>query len=191
MSTRNGCSVGTALRVRRALTGTAVALVFMAAPQAGAQELVHTFRNPSFGGNPFYSDHLNTTAGYSRPKQREEVTPPLTEDDLLAQQIRSRLTSSLTSDIIQRIEAAKPGESGEFVFGNQRITFQRGTTETRVTFANTTTGETREIVIPVRPAGSNPSFSLGSAEQNLLSPSAGTGTSPRTSAEVLLGRPPL
>jgi len=120
---------------------------------ASAQELVHTFTNPSFGGNPFYSDHLIGIANIHRPDAPEEPQEdPPSEEELLAAQLRSQFLSQLTGEIRRRIQTAQPGDSGEFELGDQRISFVRTATETQITFLNTRTGETRRVVIP---AGSN------------------------------------
>jgi hypothetical protein len=75
------------------------AALFAAGP-ASAQELVHTFTNPSFGGNPFYSEHLLATANIHRPDAPEEPaeTPP-SEEELLASQLRSQFLSQLSGEI--------------------------------------------------------------------------------------------
>jgi curli production assembly/transport component CsgF len=149
-----------------------LALIFFGAGHASAQELTHRFINPSFGGNPFYSEHLLGIANIHRPKQPEApADPPPTEEELIASQIRARLLSQLSGDVLDRIEAAKPGETGEFEFGEQRISFTRTLTETQVTFLNTRTGVTQRLVIPVnRPAGvfsGTPGAAVPSAEQAL------------------------
>lgn len=145
---------------------------------AQAQELTHRFLNPSFGGNPFYSDHLLGIANIHRPKEPEDPEEPApTEEELLARQLQARFLSQLSSTIRERIEGAKPGESGEFEFGDQRISFTRTATETRVTFVNTRTGESRVIVIPVQPSAS--SFAGGA--------SAAGAPGPSLSAEQALG----
>lgn len=132
----------------------AAAATLVATP-ASAQELVHRFINPSFGGNPFYSDHLFSIANLDRPDQPEEPAEPVpTEEELIARQIRARFLSNLSSDIIQQIERSQPGQSGEFNFGNQRVSFTRTATETRITFTNTETGVTDTIVVPVRSGSS-------------------------------------
>lgn len=147
-----------------------------AASAAHAQELTHRFINPSFGGNPFYSDHLLGIANIHRPDEPEEPAAPApTEEELLARQLQARFLSQLSTSIRDQIENAQPGQSGSFDFGNQRISFTRSQAETRVTFVNTTTGETRVIVIPVAGAGSS-----------ALAASAGTARAP-VSAEQALG----
>lgn len=125
-------------------------LTALSAP-ACAQEFTQTFINPSFGGNPFYSDHLIAIAGLDRPEEPEDEDDTPSADELLASQIRAGLTSSLTSDILLAIQNAEPGDTGRFVIGDQIITFIRTAGETRVTFTNGRTGEVSELVIPVSP----------------------------------------
>ena len=134
----------------RAAAVLAAAFALAAAPQASAQELTHRFINPSFGGNPFNSDHLRGIAALDRPASPELArTAGLSEQQLLVRQIQSRLLSSLSSGLIEAITGASPGTSGEFIIGDQRITYERTLTEIRLTFFNETTGETTEIVLPV------------------------------------------
>lgn len=156
---------------------------------AQAQELTHRFLNPSFGGNPFYSDHLLGIANIHRPDEPEEPREePPSEEELIASQVRARLLSGLSSDILDRIENAQPGESGEFEFGDQRISFTRTATETRVTFVNNRTGETRRVVIPVNNQRGS-TFRVGaslSVPQQTLG-TLGTVGSRASSAEQALG----
>ncbi|HZG47510.1 MAG TPA: curli assembly protein CsgF [Allosphingosinicella sp.] len=142
------------LRAAKRLAATLLAgAAFFAAGPASAQELVHTFTNPSFGGNPFYSEHLLATANIHRPDEPEEPSdPPPSEEELLASQLRSQFLSQLSGEIRRRIQTARPGDTGTFELGDQRISFVRTATETQITFLNTRTGETRRVVIP---AGSN------------------------------------
>ncbi len=140
---------------RAALAGLAAAAAGLVAAPASAQELVHRFINPSFGGNPFNSSHLLAIAQIDRPAEPEEPAEPVpTEEELIARQIRARFLSNLSSDIIQQIERAQPGQSGEFTFGNQRVSFTRTATETRITFTNIDTGVTDTITVPVRTGSS-------------------------------------
>ena len=180
------------------------ASVCLVSPSVDAQEMVQTFRDPGFGGNPFNTDYLKATAEYSRPQQTAN-TP--SADDLLASQIRSQLTSTLSADILTRIQTATPGESGSFTLGTQKIDYSRSQTETVVTFTNTVTGVTSKLVIPVAkprtsfsvsPGQSNAALSGSSAEQALGAIGTAAEVSPSKSAttgvvglELSLGPPPL
>jgi len=153
---------------RRWLGGIAVAIVAsIGSTAASAQELRQQFISPSFGGNPFNSDHLLAIANIHRPQAPAGATVGLSQQDLLVRQIQSRLLSALSSGLVEAVTGADPGTTGEFVIGDQRITFERTLTEIRLTFFNETTGETTEIVLPVfalTPAGMAGGASAGSPE---------------------------
>ena len=180
---------------------SALALIaLVGAPSAAqAQELVHRFINPSFGGNPFYSEHLLGIANIHRPDEPEEPATPLpTEEEALANQIRSSLNSQVQSQILERIRNAQPGQSGNFTLGDQQISFVRTATETRVTFLNTKTGESRVIVVPV-PGANTGTLGVASATAAGRSPEQALGAlgtvanGPLSGAQgsSLLGTPPL
>jgi curli production assembly/transport component CsgF len=148
---------------RGAIAAVTLAALAAAPSAAQAQELIHRFINPSFGGNPFYSDHLIGIANIHRPEQPEEPDEPQpTEEERLVESLRASLNAQVSSEILDRIRSAQPGQSGDFTLGVQRISFVRTATETRVTFLNTTTGERREIIIPVS-TGNGPFGSTGTA----------------------------
>lgn len=171
----------------------AAAAVSLGGGSAHAQEMTHRFINPSFGGNPFYSDHLLGIANIHRPEEpAEPTTPPVTEEELLASQLRARLLSQLSSQILTSIQSAQPGDTGNFTFGNQQISFVRTRTETRITFVNSDTGETNTVVIPV--PGASGSASTQSASGAAVSAEQALGASPvpsTGSATGLLSPPPL
>ena len=189
-----------ATQARRGAAVLGLMIVSAAAPSAAqAQELVHRFINPSFGGNPFYSEHLLGIANIHRPSAPEEPADPVpTEEEQLVAQLQSSLNAQVQSQILDRIRNARPGQTGEFTLGEQRVSFTRTATETRVTFVNTRTGETRLIVVPVANSGST-SSSTGSAVAAAQSPEQALGTlgtvpnGPLSGAQTssLLGAPPL
>jgi curli production assembly/transport component CsgF len=191
LSGRQGPS---ARRLLTALLG-GVAAASLGCGAAHAQEMTHRFINPSFGGNPFYSDHLLGIANIHRPEEpKEPTTPPVTEEQLLASQLRARLLSQLSSQILSSIQNAKPGDTGNFELGNQRISFTRTATETRITFVNADTGETNTVVIPVQGAGSSSSASASASSRPLISAEQVLGASPvpsTGSTTGLLPPPPL
>lgn len=177
---------------RRGFRNLLIFALASAGAGASAQEMVQTFKDPSFGGNPFYSDHLLTIAGYHRPSPPTVVTSP---EDLLASQLRAQLTSTLSTNILTTITTAKAGDSGNFTVGSQQISFTKTATETTVTFTNTKTGEVSTIVIPVVKTGTPPFGSLQSPETALVN--SAQPLSPTLAAregsglEVNLGPPPL
>jgi curli production assembly/transport component CsgF len=129
----------------------AVAALTVVAP-ASAQELKFEFKNPSFGGNPFNSDHLIGTATAQRPERKADesgATGELTEAQLFARQIQSRLLSALSSSVVEAITGSEPGSSGDFTVGDQRIAFERSLSEIKLTIFDDSTGENTQIVVPV------------------------------------------
>ena len=171
------------------------------AQPALAQEFVQNFINPSFGGNPFNSDHLIAIATLDRPAAPEDETPAPTPEDLLVSQLQASLNATLSSNVLRTIQNAQPGQSGSFNLGDTRVSFTRTASETRVTFVNSRTGEQREIVVPVAGAatsGAASATTLGSAERILAATSATAPVSPlsRPAARIgesgmLLAPPPL
>jgi curli production assembly/transport component CsgF len=120
----------------------------LSAGAAGAQELSFKFTNPSFGGNPFYADHLLAVATAQRPEKPSE-DDGLSEGEQFARQIQSRILSALSSSIVEAITGSAPGTSGEFTVGDQTIFFERTLTEIRLTITDNVTGEVTTIVVPV------------------------------------------
>jgi hypothetical protein len=102
------------------------------------------------------------------------------------------------SQILDRIRNAQPGQSGNFTLGDQQISFTRTATETRVTFVNTKTGETRVIVVPVPNSGgafgsTGTALAAGRSPEQAL---GALGTVPNgplsgSQSSSLLGTPPL
>jgi curli production assembly/transport component CsgF len=144
---------------------------------AAAQELSFGFTNPSFGGNPFYSAHLLGVAEAQRP-DRPTASSQLSQTQLFAQQLQSRLLSALSAGLTNAITGSKAGDSGEFVIGDQKISFENTGTEIKVTIVNQVTGETTEITVPV--------FNFANATG--ASGGGGATTSSAASPEAALGQ---
>ncbi|MEO0426200.1 MAG: curli assembly protein CsgF [Pseudomonadota bacterium] len=103
------------------------AAVGLLSSQALAQELVHQFRNPSFGGPPFNSSHLLSIAEIDRPDPPQDTTTSFdantSQADLFVRQLESRILSRLSSDITDAIFGEDAEPSGEFAFDDTRISF--------------------------------------------------------------------
>ena len=155
-----GCSRSGVIRM---VIGTAAAALAMGSTGAQAQDLVHHFLDPSFGGNPFYSDHLLAIAAIDRPAQPTTPTTTPTQEELLAQQLRAQLLSQLSGNILDQIQNAAVGDTGDFTFGNQQVSFTRTAAQTTVTFTNTTTGEVNTLVIPASNASASASAGTAAA----------------------------
>ncbi|MEY8880234.1 curli assembly protein CsgF [Donghicola sp. XS_ASV15] len=137
--------------------GTALSL---AAGQVASQDLVYQPVNPSFGGSPLNSGHLlsiasaqrNATASdYEEPQSSSSFSSSstgLSQAELFARQLQSRLLSSLSSEVVEAIFGDDPQESGKVVFGTTEITFDRGIDSIDLTLTDTVEGTVTEISVP-------------------------------------------
>ena len=121
--------------------------LLMGASPAGASQLTYTPVNPSFGGNPFNSNHLLGIANAINTfKEPVVVRDPLAD-------VGATVTRSLLSRINQQINNAIFGEgaaqSGQFTIDQTVIDFQRTGDQVRVQITNNATGSTTVIDVPV------------------------------------------
>jgi curli production assembly/transport component CsgF len=118
---------------------------------ASASELVYQPINPSFGGNPFNSSHLlgiaNAVNKHDGP-QAKSAASSLSQEDLFAQQLQSRLLSGLTDQVVQAVFGPNAQDSGKIVFGDQTITFSRGLEAIHLSIFDSGTGKTTTVDVP-------------------------------------------
>ncbi|SDG09569.1 curli production assembly/transport component CsgF [Limimonas halophila] len=110
------------------MTRTAFAAALAAlliAGSAGASPLTYRPINPSFGGNPFNSDHLLATA--QQQKQFEESRRSFQRDPIadFTADLERRLLSEVARDITGAIFGENPQDSGQFEVGGTTINFER------------------------------------------------------------------
>lgn len=115
---------------------------------ASAQDLVYQPVNPSFGGNPFNSNHLLGIANAQNDFTNPTSSRNSSQADIFARQLQSRLLSALSSQIVTAIFGDNPQESGTISFGGQTVNFIRSLTEVTITIINDDTGEQTVIVVP-------------------------------------------
>lgn len=121
---------------------------FVAAPVA-AQDLVHEPISPTFGGNPFNSQHVLGVANANNDFRDPRATTSNSQADIFARQLQSRLLSALSSQIVDAIFGDNPQESGTISFGGQTIEFFRNLEEVTLIIRDDTTGEETRIVVPL------------------------------------------
>lgn len=121
----------------------------LASIPAAAQDLVHEPISPTFGGNPFNSNHILGTANAQNDYRDPRSTSSSSQADIFARQLQSRLLSSLSSQIVNAIFGENPQESGTISFGGQTITFFRSLDSVTLTITNDDTGEETRIVVPL------------------------------------------
>ena len=130
----------------------AVALAFafcaIASP-ALSQDLVHEPISPTFGGNPFNSNHILGIANAQNKNTDPNAVDRNDQSSIFARQLESRLLSALSSQIVDAIFGENPQESGTITFGGQTIEFVRGLDEVTLIIRNDDTGEETRIVIPL------------------------------------------
>lgn len=119
-----------------------------AAPLA-AQDLVHEPISPTFGGNPFNSQHVLGVANANNDFRDPRAASTNSQADIFARQLQSRLLSALSSQIVDAIFGDNPQESGTISFGGQTIEFFRSLEEVTLIIRNDTTGEETRIVVPL------------------------------------------
>lgn len=113
-----------------------------------AQDLIYQPVNPSFGGNPFNSEHLLALANAQNRYKDPAATTRSSQADVFAQQLQSRLLSALSSQIVDAIFGDNPQEHGIIKFGGQTVEFTRGIDAVTLTITDDATGAVTTIVIP-------------------------------------------
>jgi curli production assembly/transport component CsgF len=127
----------------------ALVLPYPVGSAAMAQDIVYQPVNPSFGGNPFNSNHLLGVANAQNDYRDPRSTSNSSQADIFARQLQSRLLSALSSQIIDAIFGENPQESGTISFGGQTINFFRSLDSVTITIINDETGEETVIVVPL------------------------------------------
>lgn len=130
----------------------AVALVLgccATATPAFAQDLVHEPISPTFGGNPFNSNHILGTANAQNNTTDPDAFDNSTQSSIFARQLESRLLSALSSQIVDAIFGENPQEQGTITFGGQTIEFFRSLDEVTLLIRDDNSGEETRIVIPL------------------------------------------
>jgi curli production assembly/transport component CsgF len=142
------------------ITLVLVTALSLAAGHAASQDLVYQPVNPSFGGSPLNSGHLLSIANAQRNATASDYEAPrssssfnsastgLSQAELFARQLQSRLLSSLSSEVVEAIFGDDPQESGKVVFGTTEITFDRGVDSIDLTLTDTVEGTVTEISVP-------------------------------------------
>lgn len=125
------------------------AALFCAMPSgACAQDMVYTPINPSFGGNPFNSQHLLGIANAQNKFKDPDAAANGSQADIFARQLQSRLLSALSSQITDAIFGANAQQHGTVDFGGQTIEWNRDLDQVTLTITNDATGEVTTIVVP-------------------------------------------
>lgn len=132
--------------VRRA--ALAAGILVACSTAASAQQMVYTPINPSFGGNPFNSQHLLGIANAQNNFKDPSAAGSGSQSDIFARQLQSRLLSALSNNIVNAIFGPNAQNNGTVDFGGQTISWTRALDEVTVTITDDATGEVTTIVVP-------------------------------------------
>ena len=114
-----------------------------------AQDITYEPVSPTFGGNPFNSNHVLGVANANNNTRDPRATTSNSQADIFARQLQSRLLSALSSQIVDAIFGDNPQEQGTISFGGQTIEFFRSLDEVTLIIRNDETGEETRIVVPL------------------------------------------
>jgi curli production assembly/transport component CsgF len=144
------------------VVSTAAALI-LCATSAAASDLSYEPRNPSFGGNPLNGQYL-----LNKARAQDDTEPPdqggdlgLSQDpaDRFKRQLQSRLLGDLADQVSTAIfgeeSGQDPQDSGEFQYGDVKVSFDRGVETVNIDIQNVSTGETTQISVPIFDSGGN------------------------------------
>lgn len=121
----------------------------VAASPALAQDLVHEPISPTFGGNPFNSNHILGIANAQNKTRDPDAVDRNSQSSIFARQLESRLLSALSSQIVDTIFGDNPQEQGTITFGGQTIECFRSLDSVTLIIRDDDTGEETRIVIPL------------------------------------------
>ena len=112
-------------------------------------DLLYKPINPSFGGDPFVSNHLQgLAASQNQYKEDSSSSDGETTTERFLSMLQSRLYSSLASQVAEAIFGENAQPNGTLVFDDQQITFTNDGTSIHLTVTDFSTGQVTNIVIP-------------------------------------------
>jgi curli production assembly/transport component CsgF len=121
--------------------------LFMTADAVHASELVYRPINPSFGGDPFNSNHLlgiaNSINKFEDPKANDRFRPDPQED--FAQVIQSSILSRVASQIADQIYGENARTSGTATVGGTTIQWAQVNGQIRLVLNNGKSTQTIEL----------------------------------------------
>ncbi len=130
----------------RYFTYTCLALCFSAT--SALSDFIYKPVNPSFGGDSFNSNHLQSLATTQKSFKESSASQGRSSTERFLSMLESRLYSSLASQVSEAIFGQNAQQSGTIVFSDQQIAFFNTGTEIQLTVTDFVTGKITNIVIP-------------------------------------------
>jgi curli production assembly/transport component CsgF len=126
----------------------AAALLLTAYSGSHGQDLRYQPINPSFGGNPLYSSHLQGVASAQNKFKDPDAINSQDPGQQFIRSLQSRLYSAVASQVADALFGATPVDNGQVVFGTQTIDFYRDVNGITLNITDIATGSTTTIVVP-------------------------------------------
>lgn len=129
------------------LSACAYFLLFSVVSKA---EIAYRPINPSFGGNPLNSNHLQGLANAQKSFKENTSSSSSSQSptERFLSMLQSRLYSSLAAQVSEAIFGEDAQPSGTIVFDDQQVSFVNTGTEIQITVTDFTTGQVTNIVVP-------------------------------------------
>lgn len=113
-----------------------------------AADLIYRPINPSFGGEPFNSSHLQGLAGSQNEFKDDAKRKEQSSSERFLSMLQSRLYSSLATQVADAIFGENAQDSGTITFDDQIISFTNDGTQITLVVTDLNTGQVTNIVIP-------------------------------------------
>jgi curli production assembly/transport component CsgF len=116
---------------------------------SAAGDMVYRPINPSFGGDPFNSNHLQSLASAQNlHKPTSNSASSQTTSERFVAMLQSRLYSSLASQVAEAIFGDNAQPEGTITFDDQQVHFVNTGTEIQISITDFLTGEVTNITVP-------------------------------------------
>ena len=127
-------------------TALASFLFFCVAPASA--DMIYKPINPSFGGDPFNSSHLQGLAASQNLFKPDSKSSTQSKSEQFLSMLESRLYSSLASQVSDAIFGENAQPHGTITFEDQTIVFNHTLTSIDLQITDLTTGKVTNISIP-------------------------------------------
>lgn len=124
------------------------AYLFLCTAGSAQADLIYRPINPSFGGEPFNSNHLQGLAGSQNTFKPESKAKTQSATDRFLSMLQSRLYSALAGQVADAIFGENAQPTGTIVFDDQQVSFNNNGVEIEITILNFSTGEVTNITVP-------------------------------------------